>query len=141
MARAPRKHRTVKKDGYELTFYPGFLRKARVESGDGQEVVLYQQKKPYDIRGRDDEPLERFTLRLQGGRSDRDVTLRIDDPKHAIAQIVVRFHREGHDPRSTPPAADPVAASDETVTFDDFPILCPPVCDEAESEPKRPPAK
>ena len=134
MARSPRKHRTVKKDDYSLSFYPGFLREGRVETG-GEEVVLYRQRKPYDIRGRPDEPLANFSLRLAGGPNDRDVTLRIEDPQHSIAQIVVRFH-----PRGYTPGSREETGPDETATFENTPVLCPPICED-DGDGEEPPSR
>jgi len=130
MARAPRKHRTVTRKGYTLSFYPGFLREARVETG-GEEVVLYRQRKPYDLRGKEDEPLKSFLLRLAGGPNDRDVTLRVEDPQYSIAEIVVRFH-----PRGYRPGDMEEIEPDETATFENPPVYCPPICDDEGPRPR-----
>lgn len=134
MPHPPRRHKTVHADGYDLTFYPGFLRTAAVRAAQEGEVVLYEQTEPYDIRQHPDEPLTRFMLRLQGGPNRRSVTLRVDDPEHAVAEIVVRFH-----PRGYRPGGRKAGPPDESVTFENDATYCPPVCREPTEEPRRKP--
>lgn len=135
MARAPRRHENIEADGYHLTYYPGFLRGATVRVEGGEPVVLYEQRKPYDIRNRPNEPFTKFKLGLKGGPNDRDVSFEIHDPQHSIAEIVVRFHPRGHTPGGKE-QSDP----DETATFDNTAVLCPPICDPdvAKPSPERP---
>lgn len=118
----PPKHKTVDKDGYALTFYPGFLSRAVVQV-DGREDVLYRQEAPHGVRDQPDEPLKRFELRLKGGPNDRDITLHVDDPQHAIAEIVVRMYPKGYKPEAgeNPPP-------EEVFTAENDAMLCPPIC-------------
>lgn len=118
----PPKHKKVDKDGYELTFYPGFLRRATVQV-DGRDDVLYKQETPHGIKGKPDEPLKRFELRLRGGPNDRNVTLRVDDPKHAVAEIIVKFYPTDHKPEAgeDPPPNEVFSAENDA-------MLCPPIC-------------
>jgi|GEM_PF-3728268 len=118
----PPRHRVVEKDGYILTFYPGFLREADVWV-DGQEDVLYKQELPHGIREQEDEPLKRFELKLQGGPNDRNFTLHIDDPQHAIAEIVVKLYPKGrkHEECENPKPEEEFVAKNGA-------ILCPPYC-------------
>jgi hypothetical protein len=122
MDSTPPKHRVVEKDGYVLTFYPGFLRKADVEV-EGRDDVLYEQTGFHDIRDQPDEPLPRYVLRLQGGPNDRDFTLHVDDPQHAIAEIVVRLY-----PRGQEPGSGEERVPDETFHAHNDAVLCPPYC-------------
>lgn len=119
----PPKHKKVDKDGYELTFYPGFLSKGTVQV-DGKDDVLYEQKVPHGVKDQPDEPLTRYELRLQGGPNDRDVTLHVHDPKHAVAEIVVKFYPKGY----RRPEAAGAPAPDEILSAVNDAILCPPVC-------------
>ncbi|HEV2149965.1 MAG TPA: hypothetical protein VGR37_21385 [Longimicrobiaceae bacterium] len=116
------KHRVVEKDGYALTFYPGFLRRGVVRV-DGRDDVLYEQVGSHDVRDQPDEPLTRYELRLQGGPNDRDFTLHVDDPQRAIAEIVVKLYPRGHTAES---GNDP--EPDEEFRGDNGAILCPPIC-------------
>ena len=118
----PPKHKKVDKDGYALTFYPGFLSRATVKV-DGKDDVLYKQKAPHGVKDQPDEPLKRFELRLQGGPNDRDFTLHVDDPQHAIAEIVVKLYPKHHKPETgeSPPP-------DEVFSAENDAMLCPPIC-------------
>jgi hypothetical protein len=118
----PPKHKKVEKDGYELTFYPGFLRRAVVQV-DGEDDVLYTQEAPHRVKDQPDEPLTRFELRLQGGPNDRNFTLHVDDPQHAIAEIVVKLYPRGHKPQA---GEDPQPV--EILSARNDAILCPPMC-------------
>lgn len=118
----PPKHEKVEKDGYVLTFYPGFLSKASVLV-DGKDDVLYRQEKPHKVKDKPDEPLKRFELRLRGGPNDRNITLHVDDPQHAIAEITIRMYPKGYKPEA---GEDP--PPDEVFTAANDAILCPPMC-------------
>ena len=118
----PPKHEKVEKDGYVLTFYPGFLSKASVLV-DGKDDVLYRQEKPHKVKDKPDEPLKRFELRLRGGPNDRNITLHVDDPRHAIAEITIRMHPKGYKPE-----AGESPEPDEVFTAANDAILCPPMC-------------
>lgn len=122
MTPPPEKHEVVEKDGYRLTFYPGFLSRASVDDESGR-TELYAQSGSHDVRDLPDEPLTRHVLRLEGGPNQRDVTLTLDDPRHAVAEIVVRLYPAGYTPGDGE-APEPV----ETMTATDGAILCPPVC-------------
>lgn len=116
------KHRVVKKDGYVLTFYPGFLSKADVLV-NGKDDVLYQQEVPHKVEDQPDEPLRRFVLRLEGGPNGRDFTLHVDDPKHDIAEIVVKLYPRDY-VRTTCEDPEP----DEEFRAKNDAVLCPPMC-------------
>ncbi len=119
----PPRHRTVDKDGYRLTFYPGFLRRGTVRV-DGEDDVLYVQGPAgHPVGDAPDEPLTRWELRLRGGPNDRDFALHVHDPHREIAEIVVRLYPRGHQPRA---GDDP--ASDEEFRGENGAILCPPIC-------------
>ncbi|HEX2190848.1 MAG TPA: hypothetical protein VHG51_18215 [Longimicrobiaceae bacterium] len=118
----PPKHRTVDKDGYRLTFYPGFLREGVVRV-DGKEDVLYEQGVAHPVKDQPDEPLTRWELRLQGGPNSRDFTLHVDDPQREIAEIVVKLYPRGHRPET---GEDP--EPNEEFLGKNGAILCPPIC-------------
>lgn len=118
----PPKHEKVEKDGYVLTFYPGFLSKGSVLV-DGKDDVLYQQEVPYKIIDQTEEPLTRFELRLEGGPNERNITLHVDDPQRSIAEITVKMYPKGHKPET----GQSPAPNEEFRAVDDA-ILCPPIC-------------
>lgn len=122
MTPPPPKHTVVEKDGYRITFYPGFAREVEVEDrGDRKEI--YRQSGSHDVRNQPDEPLTHHVVRIEGGRSRRDVTLTLDDPQHAIAEIVVKLHPAGRKPGEG--TAQP---AEETVRMVNDAVLCPPIC-------------
>lgn len=121
--KTPPKHRTVDKDGYRLTFYPGFLRKGSVRV-DGEDDVLYEQGPVgHKVKDEPDEPLTRWELRLQGGPNRRNFTLHVDDPHREVAEIVVKLYPKGHRPQ----AGDDPSPNEEFSAMDGA-ILCPPIC-------------
>ena len=121
--KTPPKHETVDKDGYRLTFYPGFLRKGMVRV-DGENDVLYEQGRVgHKVKDQPDEPLKRWELRLQGGPNKRNFTLHVDDPQHEIAEIVVKLYPKGHRP-----GVDAPTESNEEFVAEDGATLCPPYC-------------
>ncbi len=124
MPQTPPKHKTIFKDGYELTFYPGFLGRATVTMPGEEMVVLYQQEASHDIRDQPDEPLKEFLLQLSGGEGGRSFALRVDDPEHAIAEIVVRLHPRGH----TPGTGVRTERGEEVVVLENHATFCPPLC-------------
>lgn len=119
----PPKHEVVDKDGYRLTFYPGFLRKGTVRV-DGEDDVLYEQGKPHPVKDQPDEPLTHWELRLQGGPNRRNFALHVNDPHREIAEIVVRLYPKGHRAEGGPEEPEP----DEEFTAKDGATLCPPYC-------------
>lgn len=123
MSTLPPLHATVRKDGYTLTFYPGFLRRGTALVAGGVPEVLYEQTVPYDVRDRPDEPLTRYVLAVEGGPNERSLSLTVDDPEHAVAEIVVRLHPPGF----VPGEGTPVTVAEE-LGFQDNTVLCPPVC-------------
>lgn len=121
--KSPPRHRTVDKDGYRLTFYPGVLRKGTVRV-DGEDDVLYEQGRVgHEVEGRPDEPLTRWELRLQGGPNQRNFTLHVDDPHREIAEIVVKLYPKGHRP-----GVDAPTGPDEEFCAEEGATLCPPYC-------------
>lgn len=118
----PPKHKTVDKDGYRLTFYPGFLRKGTVRV-DGQDDVLYEQGVAHPVKDKPDEPLTRWELRLKGGPNKRNFTLHVNDPQREIAEIVVKLYPRGHKAEG----AEDSEPDEEFLAKNDA-MLCPPIC-------------
>jgi hypothetical protein len=120
---ADNEEQTVSKDGYELTFYPGFASRCTVRRADGGEVELYRQEQPYRLPGGQTRPRTRHLLRLVGGEQGQNVTLDIDDPEHRIARITIELYDQNHQPGAG--RGDPTS---EMLTVDQDSITCPPDC-------------
>lgn len=115
--------RTVRKDGYELTFYPGFASRATVRGRDG-EIELYRQDRPYHLPDGEKKPKSKYRITLKGGKKKQDVTLRVEDPTLRIKSIVVELYEEDRDEEATRTSEDA-----ETFTVSNDAVHCPPVCE------------
>jgi hypothetical protein len=123
--------KTVEKDGYRATFYPGFVRTLSVRSATG-EVELYDQQETFFLPPGQEKPWPSSTLEFV--RPDgRRVRLMVDDAHQQIDRIEVTFKSravEG-DARVRAYSDDPPADGGDdpiTLVLRDGPVLCPPVC-------------
>jgi hypothetical protein len=114
--------KTVSKDGYEVTFYPGFARRCTVGNADGQ-VELYSQQESYRLPNGEKLPKKNFRLRLKGGKRKQDVTLRVEDPERRIKRITVELHVSTPDEAGTRESV-----GTETFEIENDARLCPPNC-------------
>ena len=114
-------HRTATLNDYTVTFHPAFASRCVVKCDDGEHEV-YKQKEPHPMKDGEKHPVH-HTIRLDGGKFERDICLHVHDPKHAIKSITVSLYGEGHEP-GAPSLADTV----ETFTVDNTVITCPPWC-------------
>jgi hypothetical protein len=118
--------KTVSKDGYEVTFYPGFAGRCSVKNGEG-EVELYRQTETYRLPNGERQPKRNFRLSLKGGKRKQDVTLRVEDPERRIKSITVELY-------SATPGEDGVRTEGiggdgtESFTVDNDARTCPPEC-------------
>lgn len=119
-------HKTVAKDGYEITFHPAFSSRCAVQSnGSGQETELYKQQGKHVFQNGASHP-KKHVFKIKGGQHNRDLELEIRDPKHHVARITVEFYADGHEPGwGDARLSQPV----EVVTFDNNTTTCPPDCD------------
>jgi hypothetical protein len=117
-------HRMFWGDGYELTVYPGFASRvvARVKGGEAR--TLYRQTASYDLPRGQREPAGQHLLRLRGGPFQRDLALRVHDPRHQIAAIVVGLYHPGHVPGS-----GSGGETVETLEITNTAQSCPPACE------------
>lgn len=118
----PDGHTTAEKNNYKVTFHPAFASRCTVKGEDG-ECEVYKQSKPHKLNGQSHP--KQHKIQLKGGKYDRDVTLQIDDPKHAIKRIHIELY--GNRDISQLGGAK-VAATAETVTVDNHANTCPPIC-------------
>lgn len=122
MSDETREEETVKKDGFELTFYPGFASGCVVTDGDGTELEIYKQTQPYRLPNGQKKARSRHKLRLTGGKRHQDITLDIRDPGLRIARITVELYGEDyHDDGRKRSVA-------QTMNIPNEPVTCPPDC-------------
>lgn len=117
------KEETIKKDGYELTFYPGFASRCTVREADGTEYELYKQDKPFHLPPGHTKPDRKHKLTLKGGKKKQDITIDIDDPELRIAKITIELYDENHTP-----GMGSGGKTAETVTVQNDSQYCPPYC-------------
>ncbi|MFL5382126.1 MAG: hypothetical protein ACJ8GN_06395 [Longimicrobiaceae bacterium] len=122
-------HTTAEKNNYSVTFHPAFASRC-VVSGDDGECEVYKQKAPHRLNGQAHPKKHR--IHLKGGRFDRDVTLEIDDPKHAIKQIHLELYGDRDEAEIGTATVAPTA---ETFTAFNTAQTCPPICLEPDPEP------
>lgn len=116
-------HTTAEKNNYSVTFHPAFASRCVVTGEDG-ECEVYKQSAPHKLNGQAHP--QKHTIRLQGGRYGRDITLEVHDPKHAIKQVRLELYGD----------RDPAHIGDSSVTYDTAEIftadntaeICPPMC-------------
>ncbi|HEX2190846.1 MAG TPA: hypothetical protein VHG51_18205 [Longimicrobiaceae bacterium] len=118
-------HKTVAKDGYEVTFHPAFASRCVVRgNGEGAEPKeLYKLEGKHVFKNGAKHP-KRHTIRLKGGEHNRDLELVINDPKHHVARIVVEMYPEDHEP-----GWGASTLSVETFESENGVATCPPDCD------------
>jgi hypothetical protein len=117
-------HKTHAKNNYSVTFHPAFASRCVVKNEDG-ECEVYKQDKPHKLENGDKHP-KKHTIRLQGGRFDRDITLHVDDPKLAIKKIHVELYPH-RDAKHVGDASKSYDAAETFTAFNDA-ETCPPIC-------------
>jgi hypothetical protein len=118
----PDSHTTAEKNNYTVTFHPAFASRCVITGEDG-ECEVYKQSAPHHLNGQAHPKKHR--IHLKGGKFDRDVSLEIDDPKHAIKQIHLELYGD-RDPADMGGAK--ILATAETFTADNHANTCPPIC-------------
>lgn len=113
---------TVTRDGYQFTFYPGFVSRCTLTSAQG-DVELYQQEETYRLPAGQTRPNGKHRLTLAGGRKKQNVTLRVEDPEHRIKSITVELYES-----STDDAGSREGEGVETITIHNDAKMCPPNC-------------
>lgn len=114
-------HTTAEKNNYKVTFHPAFASRCTVTSDDGTECEVYKQQGVHQMNGTTHP--KKHTIRLTGGKYNRDIALDVHDPNHHISGITVHLYGEGHEP-----GAQKGADTVETFSVVNDVITCPPVC-------------
>jgi len=118
----PEGHNTAEKNNYKVTFHPALLSRATV-CGDDGDCEVFRQEGKHHLNG--GEHPKQHTIRLEGGKFQRDVTLHVHDPKHAIKQIHLELY--GDRPESAIGSSQVFPAA-ETFTAVNTVVTCPPEC-------------
>lgn len=117
--------RTIRRDGYEITFYPGFASRCAVTAAGQPEVELYRQAKgdPYRLPPGQTRPRDRYRVHLKGGAKKQDVEFAVRDPGLRIKRITVELYGDDH-------LAGSGADSDtvDTLMLENNADTCPPSC-------------
>lgn len=120
-------HKTVTRDGYEVTLHPAFSSRCSIRGvGNGaEERELYRQQGKHVLKNGQSHP-KKHVFKIRGGPHNRDLELEIKDPKHHVARITVEFYEDGHEPGwGSARTSQPI----EVVTYDNNGTTCPPDCD------------
>lgn len=101
--------------GYDVCFYPGFVKKLTLVEGDTR-TPIYTQEGPFVLPPGQLAPWPSHTLELRG--NGRELVLQLHDPGQQVerVEIVLKPRGEGRGP--------------ERLVIQDGPVLCPPFCPE-----------
>jgi hypothetical protein len=132
-------NKTVDKDGYRASFYPGFVSRLAVRDAAGQVTELYRQDTVFCLPPGYKKPWPSSTLEFS--RPDgRRVVLQIEDSHQQIGRIEIHLkdtpgvepglvERIVKDPdRLVGGDPPPPHESDIVLIVEDGPVLCPPIC-------------
>lgn len=115
-------HVTHSRDNFTVSFHPAFVSRAVVKHEDGESEV-YKQTAPHHLNG-ETHP-KKHTIRIKGGKYERDVTLHVEDPKHAIKHIHLELYPHRDEAHI---GTNQLYAAAESVSFENTAVTCPPMC-------------
>lgn len=103
-------------EGYDICFYPGFVRKLSVADEGGVETVVFEQERVFVLPAGQLRPWPSHSVELRG--NGRELMVNLYDPGQEIdrVEIVLKPRGEGRGP--------------ERLIIQDGPVLCPPFCPE-----------
>lgn len=101
--------------GYDVCFYPGFVRKLSVAE-DGIETPVYEQERAFVLPPGQLAPWPSHALELRG--NGREVVMQLYDPNQQIERVEIVLKPRGEDCRP------------ERLIVENGPVLCPPFCPE-----------
>lgn len=137
-------NKTVDKDGYRASFYPGFVSRLAVRDAAGLETDLYRQETAFCLPPGYKKPWPNSTLEFS--RPDgRRIVLQIEDSHQQIGRIEIHLKdagvpavRPGLVKRivgdadgllgGEPPPPEEPDEPDIVLIVEDGPVLCPPWC-------------
>jgi hypothetical protein len=100
--------------GYEVCFYPGFVRRLALVNPDGTETLGYEQKVPFVLPPGQDKPWPSSTIEVRGNGAS--VMVQVNDPGQQIDRVEIAL--KARDGRGRGPR----------LIVQDGPVLCPPLC-------------
>jgi hypothetical protein len=102
-------------DGYDVCFYPGFVRRLTLVAADGRKTTAYEQKSAFVLPPGQDKPWPSSTLEVRGNGTH--VMVHVHDAGQQIdhIEIALKGRDGGRGPR---------------LVVEDGPVLCPPLCGE-----------
>lgn len=100
-------------DGYEVCFYPGFVRRLTLVSPDGAETTAYEQKSPFVLPPGQNKPWPSSALEVRGHGTH--VMVQVNDPGQEIDRIEISLKARDGGPGAK-------------LVVQDGPVLCPPIC-------------
>lgn len=108
----PRECVTV--EGYEVCFYPGFVRRLTLVDADGRETQAYDQKAPFVLPAGQVRPWPSSTIEVRG--NGVDVMVQVNDLGQQVDHITIGLKGRG--------------GKGARLVVEDGPVLCPPYCPE-----------
>lgn len=102
--------------GYEICFYPGFVRRLTLVEG-GVETLAYEQNPPFVLPPGQLKPWPSSTLEVRGNGTS--VMLQVSDPGQQVDRIEIVLKPRDGDGRG-----------EMRLVVEDGPVLCPPFCPE-----------
>lgn len=101
--------------GYDVCFYPGFVRKMWLVE-DGEVTPVYQQDGAFVLPPGQLSPWPSNTLELRG--NGRELMMQLYDPGQQIERVEIVLKPRG------------IGRKPERLIIEDGPVLCPPLCPE-----------
>ena len=102
--------------GYDVCFYPGFVRRLTLVNPDGTETPGYEQKAPFVLPPGQVKPWPSSTIEVRGNGAS--IMVQVSDAGQQIDRIEISLkppHGGGKGPR---------------LVIEDVAVLCPPICPE-----------
>ena len=119
-------HTTAEKNNYTVTFHPAFASSCVIEGEDGK-CEVYKQSKTHVFQNGDKHP-KKHKIHLKGGKFDRDITIEVNDPKHAIKQIRLELYPQRDESQIGDASQSRLLQTAEVFTADNHANTCPPIC-------------
>lgn len=102
--------------GYEVCFYPGFVRRLVLVDEGGKETPVYEQRLPFVLPAGQEKPWPSSTIEVRGNGAS--VMVQVNDTDQQVDSIeIVLKARDG-------------SGNKVRLVVEDGPVLCPPFCEE-----------
>lgn len=106
----------VSVEGYEICFYPGFVRRLVLVDEGGKEITAYEQRPPFVLPAGQMKPWPSSTIEVRGNGAN--VMVQVNDSGQQVDSIeIVLKARDG-------------SGNKVRLVAEDGPVLCPPFCPE-----------